>query len=180
MEGDTVALNALQWWLSQVAGRATLMVATADKHRAAVGDVSPATKRPQGSPLRRVSTHAEMLSAVRLCEDAFNAADIYMGEDWWRGGPDDEPTTDVEEMPYIDATACQRSSSGSYRSTLARMLSPLVPSPPHTYILPPVTATPATFRVVPIAATACQRFSAGSYRSTLLRSPPSSLKPPHA
>jgi hypothetical protein len=106
LEGDAVALNALQWWLSQVAGRATLMVATADKHRAAVGDVSPATKRSQGSPLRRVSTHAEMLSAVRLCEDAFNAADIYMGEDWWRGGPDDEPTTDVEEMPYIDATAC--------------------------------------------------------------------------
>eukprot|EP01043_Picozoa_sp_COSAG02_P125005 COSAG02_NODE_62108_length_266_cov_12.556886_1_plen_70_part_01 len=70
MEGDTVALNALQWWLSQVAGRATLMAAT---------------KRPQGSPLRWVSTHAEMLSAVRLCEDAFNAADIYMGEDWWRG-----------------------------------------------------------------------------------------------
>ncbi len=103
LQGD--ALNALQWWLAQVAGRATLMVATADKHRAAVGDANAATKWPHGSPLRRGSTHAEMLSAVQLCEDAFNAADVYMGEDWWRHGPDDEPTTDVEEMPYIEATA---------------------------------------------------------------------------
>jgi hypothetical protein len=57
--------------------------------------------------LRQVSTHAEMLSAVRLCEDAFNAAEIDMGEHFWRYGSDgDHPTADVQEMPYTEATAC--------------------------------------------------------------------------
>jgi hypothetical protein len=103
LASNAVALNALQWWLAQVAGRAALMVVTADKHRAAVCS----TKRPRGLALRQVSTHAEMLSAVRLCEDAFNAAEIDMGEHFWRYGSDgDHPTADVQEMPYTEATAC--------------------------------------------------------------------------
>lgn len=110
--GDAVASNALQWWLMQAAGRASLMVLTPDEGlvRSSTSEglaTAAATRdRPRDSPLRQVYTRAEMLSAVRLCEDAFTKAGIYMGEDFWRYGPDDEPTTDVEAMPYLEATAC--------------------------------------------------------------------------
>ena len=119
--GSSDGTTALCRWLMTVAGRATLMVLTSETHAArqaaesappasapAAESAPPASAQTSaGRPsLRQAETHSEMLAAVKLCEDAFAKADVEMGDDWWRYGAEaDRDETDVDAMPYTEATA---------------------------------------------------------------------------